>query len=255
MNRMLNSIGHRLKPILFRYNKYKQTKCFVPGEINDGISRRRRLIYAHEQISSRFEYKDEFWNSIKYLGDIMWNDMFRLLPVFKKKFSIDLNNQCPNSKVSFQKDEIICKSRGVKNDWIFLKNNIIVDSSYTFEFEAKILNENSEFQFAFCYENIGNRYRFNLKNNRILSFEFVADGCFHNDILNKPLSLPIGEWVQFKITIKKNIYIYTVNNKDILCVKQTHGQVKSNTTFALILWDSNYSNINTSYRNLKLYSA
>jgi hypothetical protein len=255
VKKVLNSIAHRLRPILYKfYYKSRQHKKFdsIDSECKLMVGK-TSILYDQNQICEHFEYKDESWNGIKYIGDILWNDTFRYLPIFKRDKLIDLEKECINRKVNFNDGEIHCKSSGIKNDWIFLKNKLPINSPYAIEFEAKILYENSEFQFAFFYQNLGRRYRFNLKDNRWLSFEIIEDGFFHNDIFKVPLSLPIDEWVHFKIIVDKDKYLYSVDNIDILCVKQLRDYPKFNTTFALVLWDSHYSNIDTKYKNLKLY--
>ena len=212
------------------------------------------LLYDHNQICQNFEYGDQSWDSIKHIGQLMWNDLFCNMPFFQKKNSIESNLPIENSKVVFKQNEFICKSSGIKNDWVFLKNGCVSDVPYSIEFQAKIFNENSEFQFAFHYQNIGCRYRFNLKDNKKLSFEVVEKGCFHNDIFQVPLSLSIGEWTNFKITIFNDKYIYSVNNSTILSVTKIKNlKINNDMSFAIILWDSDNSNIHTCYKNLKIY--
>lgn len=253
MNKIRNALRHRIYPFIRRRNRYFVTKCFLLGQKNHKYNEKLTLLYNHNQICSSLEIRDKRWSQIKNIDDIMKNDMYCKVPFLSKRLLFSSNDNFENDKVIFENKEIKCKSSNTLNDWIFIKNHCEIKEPYVFEFEAKILNENSEFQFAFFYKNIGNRYRFNLKKNKVLSFEVIESGCFHNDILSKPFSLPIGEWVKLKITITNNMYIYNVNHEDLLVVKNKHSKkIDETTNFALILWDSNLSNINTSYRNLNI---
>lgn len=254
MNRIFYTLRHRLYPLVKNWNGYFINKSFLLEDKIINNEMELKPIYNHSQICNKLNIKDERWNQIRYIGAIMKNDMYKKFPFLKEKFLFNLNNELSCDKVIFENEEIKCKSSGFLNDWVFLKNNCKINAPYVFEFEAKILFENSEFQFAFFYKNIGSRYRFNLKKNKLLSFEVVENGCFHNDIISKPLSLKIGEWTKFKITITNNYFIYNVDDEDKMIVKNNSlKKNEDNSSFALILWDSNISNINTSYRNLYIH--
>ena len=254
MNKILNFLGHKIAPILKKYRSFKVKKQFKLGISKNEDKYNESLLFHHNQICQNFEYRDQSWDSIKNIGQLMWNDLFCIMPFFQKKTSIDSNLPTENSKVVFKQNELICKSSGMRNDWVFLKNGCAIDVPYSIEFHAKIFQENSEFQFAFNYQNIGCRYRFNLKNNKKLSFEVVEKGCFHNDIFQVPFSIPIGEWANFKITVCNDKYIYSVNNRIILSVSKIKNlNINKDMSFAIILWDSDNSNIHTCYKNLKIY--
>ncbi len=253
MNKILNFLGHKIAPIIRAYRSFVVKKQFKLGISKNENNYIETLFFDHNQICQNFEYRDQSWDSIKYIGRLMWNDLFYIMPFFQKKH-IEPNFPTENLKVVFKQDEFICKSSGMKNDWVFLKNGCMMDVPYSVEFQAKIFHENSEFQFAFHYQSIGNRYRFNLKKNKKISFEVIEKGCFHNDIFEVPLTLSIGEWTSFKITIFNDKYIYSVNNNIILSIKKIKKfNIKKDMCFAIILWDSDNSNIHTCYKDLKIY--
>lgn len=251
MNRLINSICHRLSPLYFKITNRKINNSFLKEETQLTIEK-KEILYSQTDIFKNLTYKDETWGHIKYLETTMWNEIFRT-KFFKKKYPINnINNTCKNTKVVFTNNKLKCKSKGKKNDWIFLKFNKRLSEPYLIEFEAKITNEISEFQFAFKYNNLGSRYRFNFKENKTLSFEVVTGGFFHNDIVSVPLELQLNTFYNFKIIVDIFSFHYIVNDKLILSIKQVK-QVLNEGELAFILWDSKTSHIEATYKNINIY--
>ena len=123
-------------------------------------------------------------------------------------------------KLIFGDEYIQCKSCGKKNDWIYLKFKETINVPYLIEFDAKISSITTEFQFAFNYQTIGRRYRYNLANNRLLSFEVVYGGFFHSEIISVPFSLNLNRFYNFKILVTNNIFSFLVDDIAILSVNQ-----------------------------------
>ncbi|MFA5329756.1 MAG: hypothetical protein WC384_18315 [Prolixibacteraceae bacterium] len=210
------------------------------------------LLYSTNDILNNLRYKDETWNQIKYIGDYMWNDLFKwkCLKQTNKEHFID--NNCENTKVIVDNEHIQCKSCGKKNDWIYLNFTKTINVPYLIEFDAKILSKTTEFQFAFNYHSIGKRYRYNLVNNRILSFEVVYGGFFHSEIISVPFSLNLNRFYNFKILVTDNIFSFFVDDIVILSVNQKFPIIERG-QLVFILWDSNTSNINAIYKNIQIY--
>lgn len=252
MNRLLNSFCHRLKPLLYKRINSRITKNFAKSELPFQIQK-NEILYTAGEIINNLHYKDENWNQIKYLETTMWNDLFKI-NILKKAYPKSINdNDCRKYKIESQDNEIKCKSKGKKNDWILLKFGRRLTEPCLVEFDAKIMTETSEFQFAFMYQNLGSRYRFNLKNNKILSFEVVYGGGFHNDIISEPFSLNINQFYNFKIQIDPTQFQYLVNDKLILSIDQIYPIIDGG-EIAFILWDSDTSDIDAVYKNISIYS-
>ncbi|WBL22053.1 hypothetical protein [Zunongwangia sp. HRR-M8] len=242
-----DALIYRIKPILFeRLNKkvknnfQSDNKSFEYYDLKKAIN--------IKSVENFFEFKDNSWNQIKYIENLMLND---LIPFKVKDANYKNDNVCDNSKVEFLSDGIIkCFHEGVSNDWILLKYQNELQTPYIFEFDAKINTINSEFQVAFNFENLGKRYRFNFRHNEKLSFEVVYKGFFHNHIYSKPLSVELGIYNHFKIVVGIDYYQYVVNDIIILSVKETEKLFHAS-GLALILWENNGNSIDVSYKNIK----
>lgn len=253
MSKLISFIGRRLKPFLERRNDNRIRQNFrchnkrIENLINEDVR------YNVLNTKAFFTYKDNTWNYIENIWYLMWNDLFTN-KIFRFKnpiFSID--NICKNTKVQYLENKIRCYSHGEINDWIFLKFNRSLKKPYVLSFETKLETENSEFQVAFNYNNIGKRYRFNLKNNRVLSFDVVGDGCFVNNICVADLSLKFGVYYNIKIVVTDSVFQYLVNDQIILSVKE-ETPVFNGESFVFILWDSNGREVDVCYKNIKIYS-
>ncbi|MBU2975493.1 MULTISPECIES: hypothetical protein [Zobellia] len=251
MNRVLNSIGYRIKPFLEKKNDSRIRENFSCSK-KTTASTPTKILYDVQDTGGFFNYKDETWNYIKNIGFFMWNDLFS--PDFMKrknpKYFID--NKCANDKVQYYKNEIKCFSENRKNDWIYLKFNRSLKKPYVLSFQAKLETENSEFQIAFNYKDIGKRYRFNLKDNNLLSFEVVSNGCFVNDICSAKISLELGRYYDFQIHVNHGSFQYFVDGTEILSVQEKNSLLNGD-GLVFILWDSLGKPIDVCYKEIKLY--
>lgn len=181
----------------------------------------------------------------------MWNDTFKY-----KSFHVSANiqdNDCLETFLIKRTNQLECYTPIFnKNEWIFLRipNKL---TTYEFCFDAKIKTVNSEFQIAFNYESIGKRYRFNLVNNKTLSFDIVNNGEFFNNLIRENLSLNLEEWYHFQLKVHHNIFQYIINNRIILSIKlESKHLLKGD--IVLILWNSDAKPIHVLYKNLQLKS-
>lgn len=253
MKNLLNSILHRIKPFLFKWRDHSIKKSFE--DLSDTFAGESVVVKYRSDLdlnSNCFVYKDNTWNHIKYIGTIMWSDMwdFGFISLYRSlnKYT---DNACPLKKVEVKDQQLICTGNGEKDDWIFLMLNESFDNAYSIEFEAMIETVNSEFQIAFNYQDIGNRYRFNLKNNNVLCFEVVSKGFFHNEIFSKKFSLPLNEFNKFRINVLASTYQYLVNDKIIMTIAAKR-KLFNGDKFAFILWDTKQRPISAIYKNIKI---
>jgi hypothetical protein len=253
MNRWVEAFCRRImKPILYIWQHNLVKDSFKLNKEGCNYTKKESIVSSSE-VNELFIYKDESWNSIKYIYKLMWNDLFKMK--FLQYTSDDLNedNLCVNKKVSFCGNEIICRSKNIDNDWFFLLINKELKDNYLVEFEAVSSYENTEFQFAFNYSSIGMRYRFNLVDNKELSFEVVYNGFFYNKIFSIPLSLEVNISYNFKIAVKGNSYSFILNDKTVLSVLDEKRILKKGKP-VLILWDSKSSNIEVTYKDINIYN-
>jgi hypothetical protein len=252
MNKILNSFLHKIRPVLFKFANFSIKKTF--SFENEMVQiYKNELIFSFDDIITNITYKDETWNHIKLMGTNMWNNTFRY-KFLQKAISESLtDNMCENSKVKFENAEIKCISTNKNNDWIFLLFNKEFDFSYMVEFEACIHSVTSEFQFAFNFKSMTERFRFNLINNESLNFDVIHGGFFHDQIFQKPFSLTLDVFHNFRFAIERNFFTCWIDDIQIMRIKQKKILVK-NGKFAFILWDSEKSKIDAVYRNINIYS-
>lgn len=251
MNKITNSICHRISPILYRISNSVVKQNYSINTKNIQYSK-NELLFSTEEIINNLDIKDESWDQIKYIGDLMWNDLFKW-KYLKKTIHINYlteNRIC--DKVKLADASIKCNSSGKKNDWIFIKFKKELTTPFLVEFDALILTETTEFQFAFNYQSIGERYRFNLTNNKTLSFDVIHQGFFHNHIFSVPFSIKLNQQHNFKILVEESVFSYFVDDEMILSISQKIPIIK-NGQIVFILWDSGKSNIDSIYKNINIY--
>lgn len=251
MNKITNFLCHKLSPFIFKRRDKKIRKNFYPC-LMEVKYENKELLFSSDKILSEIIYKDNHWNHIKYIGIHMWNDLYKKAWLQQKNNNYLIDNECISKKITIEQNKIKCRNTGEKNDWIFLHFNKALNTPYCVEFEAKIEYETSEFQFAFNYQTIGKRYRFNLIKNKHLCFEVLNNGFFHTHIIDVPFSLELNKYYHFEIIISDNTFSYIVDKKTILCVQQK-TRIVENGSIAFILWNSEKGEIDTTYRNINIY--
>lgn len=250
MRKMIFSILCRVKSLILFYNrdKYKNIISSYEGKFPDYD----RVVMDNDEIIQRIIYKDNRWDYIKYIGHLMWNDMFKIR-FFQYRNPI-VDNICEDLYIKREDGCIKCDIPSErKNEWIFLQipNKLAI---YEFSFDAIVKTVNSEFQLAFNFENIGRRYRFNLVNNQRINFDIVKDGIFHNNLVSIPFVLNLGELYHFKLRVNENKFQYLINDSVVMSVQiNTKELLKGN--IVLILWNSEVNPINVVYKNLQLKSV
>lgn len=247
MNKFIFSILCRVRHFILLYNrnKYKDKISYYDGNFPDYD----KVILNNNDIIREIIYKDSRWNHIKYIGQFMWNDMFKFR-LFQYRNTI-IDNICEDLYIKREhssiKCEIPCKH---KNEWIFLQipNKL---KTYEFSFDAIIKTVNTEFQIAFNFENIGRRYRFNLVNNQRINFDIVENGMFYNSLISVPFALKLDELYHFKLKVNKNKFQYIIND-DVVMSVQINVKELLKGDIILILWNSEAKPINVIYKNLNL---
>lgn len=248
MKKLIFSFLYRVRIfILFYYrNKYKNKISYYEGDFPEY----NNVVMNNDEIIRRIIYKDNRWNYIKYIGQFMWNDMFKF-PLFQYPISI-IDNECKDFYIKREKDCIKCEisPKKDKNEWIFLQipNKL---SIYELSFDAIVKTINTEFQIAFNFESIGRRYRFNLVNNQMIHFDIIENGIFHNELVSIPYSLKLNKVYHFTLKVYENRFQYLINNDVIMSIRiNTKKLLKGD--IVMILWNSETNPINVIYKNLKL---
>lgn len=247
MKKLIFAFLYRVRNFILVYNrnKYENRISYYKGDFPEY----NNVVMNNDEIIRKMIYKDNRWNNIKYIGQLMWNDMFKF-PPFQYRIPI-IDNVCEDLYIKREENCIKCEvSPKNKNEWIFLQipNRL---STYELSFDAIVKTVNTEFQIAFNFENIGRRYRFNLVNNERLHFDIIENGIFYNELVNIPFSLNLNESYHFKLKVNENKFQYLINSNAVMSVQiKTEKLLKGD--IVLILWNSNANSINVIYNNLNL---
>jgi|GEM_PF-2123088 len=237
-----------IKNIYLLYSKKKYKKIVFP--YNGTFPLYPKVLLNNEEIISKLIYKDNTWNHIKHISDLMWNDIFKYTP-FKHYGKSLSDNNCQEKYIQRSQDYIICRVPAKeKNEWILLQLKH-QENVYEFSFDSIIKSQNTEFQIAFNFESITRRYRFNLVDNKTVNFDIIENGDFHNELLSIPFTLELNKLYHFKLKVDKNKFQYLINEKIILSIflKTKHilrGDI------ALIFWNSDIAPINIICNNFSL---
>lgn len=169
-------------------------------------------------IINDLNYKDDTWNYIKDL--VIYLDY-----IYQKKNFYLNDNIIERKRYSIDNDIIKIESLKEKNNWIcfFYKPE---RKNYKLEYEFISYTDLEEIQIAFKCENLGERYRFMIHNNREAVFEAVHRGVFYLDLFKKEYIIEKG--VKYKVTliVDANNYQYYIDGKLIFSIKENGSLIK-----------------------------
>lgn len=175
-------------------------------------------------------YKDENWNYIRNLAQYR-----ELLAVGKQPDWED--NVCESGKYVIEGNAIKVKTEAVPDNWLCFYVDKELPSSYELSFDISVATEFTEVQVAFNYEDLGNRYRFMIKDNRTALFEAVYEGDFLGPFAEVPLSLTLNTCHRICVRVLENIYELHVDGEKVLAVNDDGGRGISGERACLILWN------------------
>ena len=166
------------------------------------------------------EYYDESNNEIRELFNLQTIDLC------EDKYKVSDDKICFNAQ-----------KRDGENWLLFLWR--INRKEYVVEFDYLQSNVFWEMQIAFNYDNIKNRNRFLILNNKSLWFDCVKDGVFYTPIAKRNFDciLKENQINHFKILISSDCYQIEVNGNVLLTIK-AKKQVCWGKGFALVLWEN-----------------
>ena len=231
LKQILNFIGDR---IVSRKIEEGRQKIYGNMKKYDGST----AVYFDEDLieisetAMHLTYKDESWNYIKNFRKYM-NDLSR----GRKPYWDD--NECHSDKYLVSNDQICIKTGGCADNWLCFYLNETLPDSYEISFDICIHTDFTEIQVAFNYIDLGNRYRFMIKNNRICLFEAVYKGSFLEPFIETPISLSLDEKHTIVVRVIENIYEFYIDGHRCIAVEdRTPGSINGNRA-SLILWNEN----------------
>ncbi|MFC2016510.1 hypothetical protein ACFLUF_02225 [Chloroflexota bacterium] len=182
---------------------------------------------------SQWIFHNEKWIRIKRFRE--WQ------PLISKGFVPNVvdKKQKLTKEVSFLKNGSIKFNGKTTNDYewliLFLDLKEYNWGNYTWKFKMRRLSNFGEFQFAFRYQSLYNRYRYRFENNRIYFEKFVKCKAFHNiDSVKFPMKL--RKWYNVRIDVYESNFKCYVDGK--LMMQNSDNDFK-NGSIAIILWEDN----------------
>lgn len=201
----------------------------------DNLKFRQILPFSH--LASIWTYKDESWNYIKNLTEyrtkMQAGETVRYTDNFcqgdPEKYTLCLENGL-----------LIVDTLPSHDNWLcFFLNNLNL-KQYVLSFDIKLDTDFTEIQVAFRYNNLGNRYRFMIKNNTDAVFECVYHGEFYHDLRIFPYKLNHSESKRITVAVLKDRFQFMINKHYIFTIRECR-QLVHGTDLGIILWNANDS--------------
>lgn len=187
--------------------------------------------YSCLDLLEHITYKDESWNYIRYLADYRQQMQQGNIAVYE-------DNECYGLGYKYQlcNNSILVNSPSQSNNWLCFYFHQLHPTRYVLTFDIEIATEFTEIQLAFRYQDLGNRYRFMIRNNREAVFECVYRGTFYHSIRQIPYHLELGIKNRIQLVVLDHQYQFIINDMQIFSIKETVPLV-SGQTMSIILWN------------------
>ncbi|SCW65308.1 Membrane protein involved in the export of O-antigen and teichoic acid [Ruminococcaceae bacterium YRB3002] len=193
------------------------------------------IIFNNENVERKnldklITYKDESWNYIRDLRKYQEYLMRGKHPDWE-------DNICISSKYSINGDIITVDAPATNNNWLCFYINEQLPDSYEISYDICLHTEITEVQLAFNYVDLGNRYRFMIKDNRTCLFETVYEGYFLDPYIQVPYKLSLDRNHRICVRVIYNIYEMYVDGERILAVEENGKRSVDGDRACIILWN------------------
>ena len=208
-------------------------------------------LISGDNLKLDFDYRDESWNEIRWLGARAWLEWLQMdqVPI--------LSNTCNNKRVIFSGTSLVINSpSGLPNRWVFLRFLRKVGKIYAIEHYITVNSEFTEVQFAFNLRSMMNRVRLMLVDNRELMFQTVEKGAFMPPLRRTPLRLETGRKYHIRIEVIGNCFYFYLNRELVMSLSVEGHSAEDNDECALILWEqSSERRIDALIEDLRIWSG
>lgn len=211
------------------------------GDIEASMS---SVIAGGKELAEHLVYKDESWNFIKDL---------RLYQKYlsKGKRPDWEDNSCAGDKYLVDEGTIKVDAKAKDDNWLCFYLDQELPESYEISHDICIHNEFTEVQIAFNYADLGNRYRFLIRDNKTLRFEAVYEGDFLEPFTEVPFSLTPGKTYNICIRVKGSRCGCYIDGRKVLAVEEKGERSVNGNRACLILWnEKDSSGINCEISNI-----
>lgn len=197
-----------------------QTEEYILTHFND--SERPGAVYEQNvtDIMHSLVYKDDTWNHINNLYEYM--DC-----IFHNKEITIPDNEMTEKRYTDDGNTLKINSQNKENNWVCFFYTPQYNS-YKLEFEFVAYSDLEEIQVAFKYKNLGERYRFMVRNECDAVFECVHRGIFYWDVRKKDYSLKKGEKYKITVEVCGQQYRYLINDELIFSIEEDGNLIDGN---------------------------
>ncbi|MCR4689481.1 MAG: oligosaccharide flippase family protein [Saccharofermentans sp.] len=210
------------------YGKIHEQEAGIEKDYTEDLIKGRRM-------EDLLVYKDESWNYIKDLAGYQ-----KYLAKGKKPNWED--NLCPDTKYKIEGGAIVVKTGAIEDNWLCFYPQIHIPDSFEVSYDITINTEFTEVQLAFSYKDLGNRYRFMVKDNKACVFEAVYEGDFLEPLISVPYSLSLGERHNICVRVERNTYAFYIDGRMVIAVSEAGDRTIRGPKVCLILWNKTDSN-------------
>jgi len=198
----------------------------------------------------RVTYKDETWSYIKKLDEYRINMKKGIYLQFDDNFCTP-KSKC---KINSEKKEISVATLGRKNNWICFFSEQLPNANWFFSFDVSIEHSFTELQISFKYKDLGNRYRFMIRDNKEAVFEIVYNGEFYHRLIKLNYVLECGRIYKFMIIREDNTYLWYIDGNLIMGVQERKMMIKENKCGLILYNATDKCGIDCCIRNIELQS-
>lgn len=209
------------------------------------------------------QYSDDVRQLLHSSYDVVRNEKLWFRAKFTNEYLFEPQlSPSPRYSMVRSSNTLIIDTDSKIDTWIYLVSKQKYPTIYALEFDYiphTVMQET--LQIGFCCHSLARRFRFNLKNNKVLAFEVVDKACFTYCNLRswnkfeKKSSLPLHRATRIRLEVIKNIYaIYYDNNLEMAVrIKEYEPQI---TAWYLIFWNGFDIEcpMNIEIKNLKIYT-
>lgn len=241
---MIMKIYNKIKR---KYRKYIVKKNFI---FSDRILKYKKKSKKmnFEDFKKEFIYKDENWNYINNLNeylDSIYNN--------KKKIDLYENNECEKQKYKISNNNIIIDEQK-DNNWICFFIKALDSKKYEVSYDVEIESSFEEIQIAFNYANLGTRYRFMIRENKIAAFDCVYKGRFYNNLYTKKCTLEYKKKYNIKLVVLDNKFMYMIDDIPILIIKEKRKIVSGKDLLLIFYNKTNEQPVKCKIKNFEIHN-
>jgi hypothetical protein len=220
--------------------KQKKAESFVSNSFTDSPEIKMeklkiQRVLPFSELVAIWTYKDESWNYIKNLTE------YRSQMKAGNTISYT-DNPCHGypDKYLVRHDygDILVDTLPINDNWLCFFLNDLHLEQYVLSFDIELASDFTEVQVAFRYKDLGNRYRFMIRNNSEAVFECVYQGEFYHSLRSIPYRLDHGAKSRVTVVVLKNCFQFMIDQCCVFTIKEKKSLVDG-TDLGIILWNKN----------------